>query len=286
MPMASWKLVFLVLTVLLAGVCALQDSDERYLQLMEKVLTGLIYGDKSIDPWSRQLEFDISRREQGHDWPAYAHTMIGLKRMRNLRQLMEWTLRHNVSGDYIETGVWRGGATIFMRSVLKAHDVLSRRVFVADSFAGLPKPDPKYAADAGDTHHQHVELVVSLEEVMDNFRKYDLLDSQVIFLKGWFTETLPTAPIDRLAILRLDGDMYESTIVALEALYDKVSRNGFIIVDDYGAVSGCRQAIGDFRAHRGILTPLITIDKLGVYWQKEEDSTTPASPQPASSAKL
>jgi len=276
--MTSWKLVFVVLIVILAGACALQDSDERYLQLMEKVLTGIIYDDRGIDPWSRQQEFDISRRAEGVDWPAFAHTMIGLKRLRNLRQLMEWTLRHNVSGDYIETGVWRGGATIFMRAVLKAHDVLSRRVFVADSFAGLPKPNPKYAADVGDTHHEYEQLAISLDAVMSNFRKYDLLDSQVIFLKGWFSETLPSAPVDRLAILRLDGDMYESTIVALETLYDKVSRNGFIIVDDYGAVSGCRQAIGDFRAHRGILTPLISIDKLGVYWQKEEDSATLASP--------
>jgi Macrocin-O-methyltransferase (TylF) len=109
---------------------------------------------------------------------------------------------------------------------------------------------------------------VSLEEVKANFAKYGLLDDRVVFLKGWFKDTLPSAPIERLAVLRLDGDMYESTMVALTSLYDKVSSNGFVIIDDYGCIESCRKAVHDFRESRGISEPILDIDGFGVYWRK------------------
>ena len=96
--------------------------------------------------------------------------------------------------------------------------------------------------------------------MQDNFRRYGLLDEQVRFLQGWFRDTLPVAPIERLAVLRLDGDLYESTIQALESLYDKLSAGGYVIVDDYGNVAACRQAVHDFRAQRGINDPIQPID--------------------------
>jgi O-methyltransferase len=175
---------------------------------------------------------------------------------------------NHIPGDFIETGVWRGGACIMARAVFKAYGADDRRVWVADSFCGLPQPDPKYAADANDKHHTYAELAVSLEEVKANFAKYGLLDDQVVFLKGWFSETLPTAPIQRLAVLRLDGDMYESTMDGLVNLYDRVSPGGFVIVDDYGALKGCQQAISEFRASRRIEDPIQNIDGIGVFWCK------------------
>ena len=133
-------------------------------------------------------------------------------------------LTDGVPGDLIETGVWRGGATILMRAILKARGVTDRVVWVADSFAGLPAPNAaRYPLDAGINLHRFPQLAVTLERVQDNFRRYGLLDDQVRFLKGWFRDTLPAAPIERLAVLRLDGDLYESTIQALESLYDKLS---------------------------------------------------------------
>ncbi len=107
--------------------------------------------------------------------------------------------------------------------------------------------------------------------MQDNFRRYGLLDDQVRFLKGWFRDTLPDAPIERLAVLRLDGDLYESTIQALECLYDRLSAGGYVIVDDYGNVAGCRQAVHDFRAQRGINDPIRPIDWAGVYWRRSGD---------------
>jgi O-methyltransferase len=241
---------------------------ELYLDLMERVLLGVIYEDPPIDQWSGGI-FNPLLRAKGRDWPGKAHTMIGFERLRNLRELMSHTISEQVPGDFVETGAWRGGACIYMRAVLKVFGIVDRSIWVADSFAGLPRPDPtRYPTqDQGDMHHTFTELAVSLEAVQENFRKYDLLDDQVKFLKGWFKDTLPVAPIDRIAILRLDGDMYASTMDALQALGHKVSPGGFVIVDDFGAVEGCRKAIADYRQQRGIDAPIHDIDGIGAYWR-------------------
>ncbi|WKW51656.1 TylF/MycF family methyltransferase [Rhodomicrobium lacus] len=244
------------------------ESDLRalYIDLLQKTLTNEIYGDLPMDPWSGG-KYDPAKRALGRDWPSQAMTMIGAQRLANLRQLTETVIREGVPGDFIETGVWRGGACILVRGILKAYGVTDRRVWVADSFEGLPPPDPDCPQDAGDKHHTWAPLAISQEEVKNNFSKLGLLDDQVKFLKGWFKDTLPAAPIERLAILRLDGDMYGSTMDALLALYSKVSRGGFVIVDDFGAVLGCRQAIADFRAANNITSPIIDIDGVGVFWR-------------------
>lgn len=214
-------------------------------------------------------QFDPEVREVGKDWPVDAESMIGLKRLANIRHCVETVIADQVPGDLIETGAWRGGATIYMRAILAAHGVSDRTVWVADSFQGLPEPDAqKYAADTGDQHHTRSNLAISKEMVEDNFRRYDLLDDQVEFLVGWFSDTLPAAPIERLAVLRLDGDMYSSTIDALDALYDRVSPGGFVVVDDYGAVPACAKAIHDFRDAHGVTEPLEEIDWAGMYWRK------------------
>jgi O-methyltransferase/8-demethyl-8-(2,3-dimethoxy-alpha-L-rhamnosyl)tetracenomycin-C 4'-O-methyltransferase len=249
------------------GAPAAGDGVALYLDLMQKCLTNTVYEDPAQDPWSGG-KFDPDKRAAGQDWPSVAHTMIGQQRMTNLRQVVESVLADRIPGDLIETGVWRGGACIFMRAILKAYGVTDRRVFVADSFEGLPPPNPDlYPADAGDQHYTFEPLAVSLEQVQANFAKYDLLDHQVVFLKGWFKDTLPTAPVDRLSVLRLDGDMYESTMDALVALYDKVSPGGYIIVDDF-VMAGCNKAILDFRAQRGIVEPIVGIDRMSAYWRK------------------
>ena len=233
--------------------------------LWDLILTNLENRDVRI---VERAEFDAKSREEGRDWPTDAETMIGMKRLANVRSCVESVIKEAIPGDLIETGVWRGGATIYMRAILKAYGVTDRTVWVADSFEGLPKPDSRFPADAGDQHHLRKELAISVDEVRDNFRRYDLLDDQVEFLVGWFVDTLPAAPIDKLALLRLDGDMYGSTMDALNALYEKVSVDGYVIVDDYGAVPACAQAIDDFRAEHGITAPLETIDWTGAFWRK------------------
>src|SRR5438874_4061735 len=279
----------------------LEDSRHLYLDLMKRCLVNMIYPEaeevplpataagfrgrlarallrlpSSSQPWpslrdaqGKLLTLSTANRMEGRIWPLVAHTMIGLKRLDNLEFCIEQVITKGVVGDLIETGVWRGGAAIFMRAVLKAYGVTDRCVWVADSFEGLPPPDTcKYPNDAGDSLHEARELAVSLEEVEANFERYGLLDDQVRFLKGWFCTTLPVAPIERLAVLRLDGDMYESTMDTLVNLYPKLSEGGYAIVDDYGAIPACRQAVHDYRSANRITGKIHNIDWTGVFWQK------------------
>ena len=196
--------------------------------------------------------------------------MVGLRRLDNLERCITDVVRDGVPGDLVETGVWRGGCGILMRGMLAALGDETRTIWLADSFQGLPAPNPvAYPVDDGDRHHEFTSyLGVSLEQVVENFRKYELLDDRVRFLPGWFAETLPLAPIRQIAVLRLDGDMYESTYVALENLYPKVSAGGFVIIDDYGVLPACARAVEDFRHEQGIEDVMIPIDWTGVYWRR------------------
>lgn len=241
---------------------------QMYLDMLENALTGQLYGDPSIAPWNAE-KFDPEIRAIGRDWPSQASTMIGTARMRNVRLLVETALADGVAGDLLEAGVWRGGASIYMRGILAAHGVTDRKVWVADSFAGLPVPEPElYPEDDGDLHSTVKELAVSLEDVKKNFAAFDLLDNQVVFAPGWFKDTLHRLPLKTLAVLRLDGDMYSSTMQTLDALYSKVSTGGFIIIDDY-VLPACRKATDDFREKMAILEPLEDVDGAAAFWRRD-----------------
>lgn len=242
-----------------------------YLDLLEKVVCNWIYGDNS-HPSSGSTSFDVCRREVGRDLPVVAHSMIGRKRLHHLRWAVETVLLEGVPGDFIEAGAWRGGACILMRGVLAAHGVSDRKVYVADSFSGLPAPDPRFDKDMATLFDfdRRPELAVGLDDVKRNFEAYDLLDEQVEFVAGWFKDSLPYLEAKDIAILRLDGDLYASTIDTLDILYDKVSNNGFVICDDYGVVIDAQRAVLDFRRKRKITTPMFAIDGDGVFWRKQE----------------
>lgn len=277
----------------------MKEPAELYLDLLKKCLTRYIFPDefKPIADWGRnssswrklaknkiahelarrdiflfrKVPFDLKKRELGRDWPNSAETMIGLKRLDNIQDAIHAIIEDNVPGDLIETGVWRGGASIFMSAALMAYGDKERRVWCADSFEGLPAPNAElYPEDTGMIWHTQSALAVSEEDVRENFRRYGMLDDRVKFLKGWFKDTLPTAPIDKLSMIRLDGDMYESTMDALNNLYHKLSPGGFLIVDDYGIPEDtCRKAIADFRGKNKISEQIIDIDGFGVFWRKD-----------------
>ncbi|MGN6252661.1 MAG: TylF/MycF/NovP-related O-methyltransferase [Marmoricola sp.] len=214
--------------------------------------------------------YDPRVREIGMDWPARAESMIGLRRMDNIQQCIASIVEDEVPGDLIETGVWRGGAVIFMQANLKAWGATDRRIFAADSFQGLPRPNvAEYPADEGDTFYQQTGLGVGADVVRHNFERYGLWDDNIEFLVGWFKDTLPVAPVERLALMRLDGDLYESTIQALDALYPKLSPGGFCIIDDYGTlVSQAQAAVHDYRSRHQITEEIVDIDGSGAYWRK------------------
>ena len=256
-----------------ARVTTMQPSS-RYLHLLKKVLTDTVDHE---EPNPDRPEVVYLRDFIEHFRRGRAYTMVPAARLDSLEACLRDVVASGVPGDVLEAGVWRGGACIFMRAALLELDAADRKVFVADSFEGLPKPDaakfPREAkahesAAMKDVFHH---FAASLEEVQANFARFDLLDEQVRFLKGWFSETLTREPISRLAVLRLDADYYDSTIDVLTALYDKVSSGGYVIVDDYGEDQWtyCRRAVDDFRRERGIAAPMQRVDRKCYFWKRE-----------------
>lgn len=233
---------------------------DLYLDLMVKTLCGLTAGTVP-NLGSRLAGFDVPS-----DDPA-VFTLIGAARLNNIRALVRRALDDDIPGDLMECGVWRGGASIFMRAVLAAEQVHDRTVWVADSFEGLPEVtelghplDQQWASYAG-------AIRVSEQQVRANFELFSLLDGQVRFVPGWFEESLPGLHVDRLALLRLDADLYESTMTALTHLYPKVTPGGFVIIDDWNFAS-CRQAVRDYLGSQNISVELHPIDWAGVWWRK------------------
>lgn len=274
----------------------LPDGVSLYLELLKKTLTFYLWGEppseyfppkdsslrstfvrfvvKRLKKRGKKIysepHYDAKNRIDGRDHPLFAHTMVGLKRLENLQNCILSVLNNQVPGDLIETGVWRGGTVIFMKAVLMAMNDKKRIVWVADSFEGLPIPNPTdYPMDKDDMHHTINYLAVGIDEVKKNFEIYNLLDDKVKFLKGWFKDTLHRAPISELSILRLDGDMYESTMDSLTALYPKLSSGGFIIIDDYAAINSCRQAVTDYREKNNIQEKIEWADWSCIFWKKE-----------------
>lgn len=268
-----------------------QDPYELYFELLARALTASLYPEsadwlvqsgsggspvrrlkrgvvKSMSKRGfklyRAMPYDPAAREVGKDWPSIGYSMIGLERMRNLRKLTQTILDDNIPGDLIECGVWRGGASIMMKAVLSAAGS-DRTLWLADSFEGLPAPS--VPQDAGYDLSSIPYLSAGEQLVRENFARFDLLDEKVRTLVGWFKDTLPSAPVGPLALLRADADLYESTMDILNNLYDKVNPGGFVIIDDYHGWEPCKRAVTEFRESRNITSPIVEIDGTGVYWR-------------------
>lgn len=314
------------------GPCvATADGRALYLDLMKRTLSNIIYEDQPYSFYDDERRpviadrFRLDRRVQGEDAPREAHTMVGIPRLNNLQQCVETILAEQIPGDLLEAGVLRGGASIFLRAVLKAHQVTDRSIIACDTFrptlsqgrtvfqdlllrflsviASLPNkrvhralyelarkiPPEKRSFPIAETPSDEViectmfilrharELATvhkdqtGVEAVKSHFARYGLLDDQVRFLEGFFSDTLPNASLNQLALIRLDGDLYESTRDALIPLYPKLSPGGFCIIDDYYAFTDCQRAVDEYRAAHNITAEMVQIDKLAVYWRKPRD---------------
>lgn len=250
------------------------DVGAAYLELLIGVLTRWTFDHEYVpvaDGLYRKVGIDRLARAIGRDWPADAETMVGVHRLRHLAACVAQVVADGVPGDLLEAGVWRGGSCMVMRAVLRAMGNESRQVWAADSYQGFPEQDFTLAASAPatDTAAYRFPLInVGLPLVRRNFERFGLLDDRVRFVPGWFHETLPGLDVGQLALLRLDGDLYDSTWAPLAALYPKLAPGGFCVVDDYGDVTACRAAVDEFRAANGITEPIEWIDTDAVYWRK------------------
>lgn len=272
----------------------------RYLNLLKSALVNLIYPEHElrIELLERRcgtasgMPSDLAMRDIRYRSPAeyddlvaskrdgavrnrrpsrFSHTMVGMARLHNLEYCARKVFADRVPGDFLEAGVCQGGAAIFLRALQLAFGEAGRQVWLADSFEGLPPPTHELdrAENLDWTAERQPWLAYDLRGVQDNFRTYQLLDDGVRWLAGWFAETLPTAPVEQIAILRADADLYQSTREVLESLYDRVSPGGFVVIDDYGTIEACRRAVDTFREERGITEPIRRIDWTGVYWRRD-----------------
>jgi O-methyltransferase len=198
----------------------------------------------------------------------------GYRRMTMMECLIDCVLADDVPGDLVEAGVWMGGMTIFFAGLLRANGVSERAVWNLDSFEGIPmRADmelEKYPEDGSWAEAWEGKLNCSLQEVKSNFERFGLLDDNVRFEKGLFKDILPNSPIGSIAVLRIDADLYLSTLQALEFLYPKLSPGGYVVFDDW-KFEPVRSAIGHFREKHGIGAIMQfgdTFDPIP-YWRKE-----------------
>jgi O-methyltransferase len=254
-----------------------------YLELLEKTLTFSLWpepprpvtliakkklwrvriarlADRFFQKFGLRLCADLpitpQQREDGPPhWTWMGHTLVSRKRLRNIRDLCSEVVSKNIPGEFVECGVWRGGASIYARACLP----VDRKVILCDSFEGLPydPAEPEYVI------FDH--LKVSVDEVRQNFKNYDQ-DKNLEFIKGYFCDTLKNLKTP-IAILRADGDMYSSTMDILDNLYFQVCPGGFVIIDDYG-LEPCARAVRDFLGRHKITVELVAIDRDAVYWKK------------------
>lgn len=242
------------------GILRKPANPDIDLDLARKRLTGMFFM-RSSDP-----EFPI--RASGKDWPTNAATMIGIARLENIGRCVKEIILDSIPGDLIECGTWKGGAVTYMRELLLFYGDNKRRVWAADSFQGMPKPDPRYPIDAASVLHEVAALVARQEDVAGVLRRHGFLDDRTVIMPGWFEQTLPTSTTGPLSLLRIDADMYGSTWQAFESLYDRLSPGGWCIVDDYGAHLECKKAVDDFRNKASITEPIETVDWTAICWRR------------------
>eukprot|EP01036_Dinobryon_divergens_P029119 gene29119-38180_t len=210
--------------------------------------------------------------------------MVSPARLQNVMELAFKAFVYGIPGSFVETGVWKGGCSMVSRAVaVSTNSTECHHSWLFDSYEGLPKPRKEdELAEATTTVRNHQHSVMDppgsykdgsgLEEVKKNFE--DVFGNNFRhfhMVKGWFNDTVFTAPVDRIALLRLDGDLYTSTMDVLEAFYHKVSPGGFVIIDDYGWWPQCKLAVHDFfdkKLDMNITSKLHFIDNSGVWFQK------------------
>ncbi|MBX9587297.1 MAG: TylF/MycF family methyltransferase [Gammaproteobacteria bacterium] len=246
-----------------------------YLELIKNSVLDLLNTrcDKGVVD-TQNKEDAFSDRVFQHVWHGRALSMCTITRLDSMFQFIFNTINNKVDGDIIECGVWRGGCAIYMQAILYILGRLDKKLFLADSYCGLPIPDTEL--DKEMYYNSNVEdvnrLFISEETVRDNFTRYNLLFDNVIFLKGWFKDTLPTDKIKSLSILRIDCDFYESTLTTLEQLYPKLSIGGYVVLDDYRLdICDEKKATDYYRKIHNIKEKIVHIDWQSSYWIKENE---------------
>lgn len=255
----------------------LNSSTTMYVRLLEMAVVGSLFDEKGhVEPDTtkelRTHPYDFARRATGDDWPTVGHTMVGHLRIRNVREAIARVMHgpSAVHGDFAELGVWRGGVGIYARGLLDALDQSHRKVLMFDAFDTM-ESDGKYGAAS---HY----LSVSQKQVRHNFDKYGLLSDSVEFYSGLFRVTAQSfresnidpygKPMRSIAVLRVDGNFYESYQDVFYSLYDFVPKGGIVILDDIMSHPPVQLFWKHFQEDQGLSITLHQIDHHSAWFLK------------------
>ena len=243
-----------------------------YLELLKRALIGAtaLFSNVQLIDCPRGFGKKLNPRDSG--------VLIngGYERLINMHSLLDKVRLEHIKGDYVECGVWRGGSALFMAAYAKLYGQVDRKTWLFDSFEGVPpgNSSERWRNNNGeliDRGWEKDNLAVALEDVQRHFSQYDLAGPSIIFVKGWFSKTLPVSQVESIAILRVDGDLYSSTYLVLKHLYHRISIGGGVILDDWG-IPGARKAVEAFREEHGITEEIQMHDPPGCYpvahWRK------------------
>lgn len=185
------------------------------------------------------------------------YTMTSLERRASLLGAVDHLVKHRIPGDIVECGVWRGGSMMAAALALMARGDTSRHLYLFDTFEGMSEPTDRDRSVDGESAQAQLQrttraamvwAVASLEDVQANLSSTGYPREKIHFVRGKVEDTIPATLPERIALLRLDTDWYESTLHELRHLYPLLARHGVLIIDDYGHWQGARQAVDEYFA--------------------------------------
>jgi O-methyltransferase len=202
------------------------------------------------------------------------YTLTSPERIHALIEATRYIVQHRIAGDIVECGVWRGGSMMAVARVLLELGDVSRDLWLFDTFDGMTPPterdvrfDGITAAEILAIHKKEVPTsywaYAPLAEVRQNLARTGYDSNKIHFVQGRVEDTLPEQAPQRISLLRLDTDWYESTYHELRHLFPRLSSGGVLIIDDYGWFKGCRQATDEYIQEHDLRLLLVRIDHPG-----------------------
>ncbi|RYY90212.1 MAG: macrocin O-methyltransferase [Chitinophagaceae bacterium] len=206
-------------------------------------------------------------------------TMTSPERMYSLYNAMRYIGAQRIPGDLVECGVWKGGSSMIMARMLVNQGDEQRGLFLYDTFEGMSAPGAEdidvQGNDAGKLLQKQSKDDVNsiwcystLDEVQANLQRTGFPASRIEYVKGKVEDTIPGTIPEKIALLRLDTDWYDSTYHELTHLFPLLQPGGLLIIDDYGYWQGARKAVDQYFQENNLAPLLHRIDDTGRIYQK------------------
>ncbi len=241
-----------------------------------KIFKKIGYSIVKTDTQITSQYIDIKDKEF---WEIYnlcsSYTMTSVERMFALYSSVNYVLKNNIKGDFVECGVWRGGSAMLIAKILSKKNITDRKIYLYDTFEGMTEPTEKdvdlKGKNAKDSYEEILKnsnepgwCFANLIDVKSNMNLTKFTENNIIYVEGKVENTIPSiVPPSSIALLRLDTDWYESTKHELNHLYPKIENNGVLIIDDYGHWEGCKKAVDEYFNENKINILLNRIDYTG-----------------------